>query len=83
MNVVEQMTELAFARPQPGDSPERIAGWYLAKSRLHEYLAGCGDRDAEIEARLAASARAHANEILRHRGPTVVAAHGRTVRRTA
>ena len=65
MNVVEQMTELAFARPQPGDSPERVAGWYLAKSRLHEYLASCGDLDADIERRLARSARAHANELLR------------------
>ena len=78
MNVVEEMTELAFARPQPGDSPERIADWYLAKSRLHEYLAGCGDRDAEVEARLAASARAHANDILQHL-PHAVVGHGRAV----
>ncbi|MCX5041886.1 hypothetical protein OG921_01595 [Aldersonia sp. NBC_00410] len=64
MNVVEEMTELAFARPQPGDPPERVARWYLAKSRLHEYLAGCGDRDAEMELRLAVSARAHADDLL-------------------
>ena len=60
MNVVEEMTELALARPVDGDPPERLAGWYLAKSRLHEYLAGCGDTDAELQAHLARTARAHA-----------------------
>ena len=64
MNVVEEMTELALSRPVVGDPPERLAGWYLAKSRLHEYLAGCGDTDAELQARLARTARAHAAAIL-------------------
>ena len=64
MNVVEEMTELALARPVDGDPPERLAGWYLAKSRLHEYLAGCGDTDAELQTHLARTAREHAAAIL-------------------
>lgn len=64
MNVVEEMTDLAMARPAAGDPPERLAAWYLAKSRLHEYLAGCGDVDADLQTRLARAAREHAAAIL-------------------
>lgn len=65
MNVLSEMTALAFRRPTAGTDVETVAAWYEAKARLHEHLARQGGSDSGREAAIAAKAHERSRQLLR------------------
>ena len=64
MNVLSEMTSLAFRRPAAGADSATVAAWFEAKARLHEHLARQGGADSARENALALSAHRRASQLL-------------------
>ena len=64
MNVLSEMTTLAFARPAADSDATTVAAWFEAKARLHEHLARQGGADSARASALARSAHRKASALL-------------------
>ena len=64
MNVLSEMTSLAFRRPAADADVATIAAWFEAKARLHEHLALESGADSVRERALANSAHRRATMLL-------------------
>lgn len=64
MNVLSEMTSLAFRRPAADADVATIAAWFEAKARLHEHLAQEDGADRVREQALAHSAHRRASRLL-------------------